>query len=554
MSTQHRQVSRVIFNVFKKRHGLHIQVDASRYLEEILEEELDLTEALEKIVKAYKKRYNDNTSPIVDKASLAQVVESLQTSAAAAAALTPFIRVEEDIDNSLESLTINEFDKDIDISQHFHVVNAFDMPRLHYDYHQKMFVKSTVPSSLLASAKEKGDMFCERINIVRQRLLRNESFCASSAHLSDNDVYLKITPIKSLIGHDRGYFILFGMLTQLEEGKLFLEDEDANIELDISGCVYSEGLFTDNSFVVVDGVYGDDHIFHVEEIGFPPPERREITNSTFPHLDFTGLPQPLIEQNILRLEETSHIDVSFVIISDVWLDQPKVMNALEVIFRGYANAQVPLAFILMGNFTKRPFNYTNNESTQYKDNFSALGDMISSFPSLATHSYFVFVPGAQDPWGRNTLPQPPIPDIFTSRLRQKVRRVIFTSNPCRIRYCTQDIVIFREDILAKLWRNVLLNPQLEIAQEPEKHLIRTIIDQGHLSPLSMSIRPIYWAYDHALRLYPLPQTLILADQCANYGASYGGTHCINPGSFPDSDFTWSIYYPGRRVSEKCVLN
>ncbi|KAL0088647.1 DNA polymerase alpha/epsilon subunit B-domain-containing protein [Phycomyces blakesleeanus] len=487
---------------------------------------------------------------IVDKSSLVEVVESLQTSAAASAALTPFTRPDEDIDNSLQSLSINEVKEAIDIAQHFHVVDSFDVPRLTYDYHRKAFTKVSEPPSLLASPREKGNMFCERLNIIRQRLLRNESFCASSAQMSDNDTYLKITPIKSLIGHDRGHFLLFGMLTQLEEGKIFLEDEDANIELDLSNCLYGEGLFTDNSFVIADGVYGEDHIFHVEEIGFPPPESREVTDSVFPHVDFTGLPQPLIENHILKLEETSHNDVFFVIVSDVWLDQPKVMNALRRMFEGYDSTKVPLAFILMGNFTKRPFSFSSNESAQYRDNFSILGDMIASFPTLATHSYFVFVPGMHDPWGGNTLPQPPIPDSFTSRIKQKVRKAIFTTNPCRIRYCTQDIVIFREDLLSRLWRNVLLNPQLGTVSEPEKHLIRTIIDQGHLSPLAMSARPIYWAYDHALRLYPLPQTLILADQCANYGATYGGTHCINPGSFPNSDFTWTTYFPASCTSEK----
>jgi DNA polymerase epsilon subunit 2 len=37
------------------------------------------------------------------------------------------------------------------------------------------------------------------------------------------------------------------------------------------------GLFTDNCFILVEGVYGDDHIFHVDELGLPPPESRMKT-------------------------------------------------------------------------------------------------------------------------------------------------------------------------------------------------------------------------------------------------------------------------------------
>lgn len=42
-----------------------------------------------------------------------------------------------------------------------------------------------------------------------------------------------------MIGHDGNEFVLFGMLTQVEEGKIFLEDEDAHIELDITNAVSS---------------------------------------------------------------------------------------------------------------------------------------------------------------------------------------------------------------------------------------------------------------------------------------------------------------------------
>jgi DNA polymerase epsilon subunit 2 len=40
-----------------------------------------------------------------------------------------------------------------------------------------------------------------------------------------------------LIGHDEEDFLIFGMLTQLEEGKIHLEDEDATIELVLNNAV-----------------------------------------------------------------------------------------------------------------------------------------------------------------------------------------------------------------------------------------------------------------------------------------------------------------------------
>lgn len=38
-------------------------------------------------------------------------------------------------------------------------------------------------------------------------------------------------------------------------------------------------------------------------------------------------------------------------------------------------------------------------------------------------------------------------------------------------------------------------------------LAQTILDQAHLAPLPLAIRPILWDYDHSLRLYPMPTTV-----------------------------------------------
>lgn len=172
----------------------------------------------------------------------------------------------------------------------------------------------------------------------------------------------------------------------------------------------------------------------------------------------------------MKLEEQKNEDISFVILSDVHLDQAKVMKALRVILEGYSNARIPLAFIFIGNFSSKTFQYSASQSSEYKDNFTALADLIGEFQNLATHSNFVFVPGPKDPWGGNTLPQRALPPSFVARMKQKVRNTIFTTNPCRIRYCTQEIVISREDLLNKLWRNTLLAPNLEADDDPIRHV------------------------------------------------------------------------------------
>lgn len=54
--------------------------------------------------------------------------------------------------------------------------------------------------------------------------------------------------------------------------------------------------------------------------------------------------------------------------------------------------------------------------------------------------------------------RPGIPSSFLGDFPKKVPNAIFTSNPCRIQYCSQEIVVFREDIISKMCRNSIYTP------------------------------------------------------------------------------------------------
>lgn len=102
-------------------------------------------------------------------------------------------------------------------------------------------------------------------------------------------------------------------------------------------------------------------------------------------------------------------------------------------------------------------------------------------------------------------------------------------------------------------------------------LVQTILDQSHLSPLPLSVRPVMWEFDHALRLFPLPTAvspfsvmyavailkadgpatfqLVLADKYLPYDVTYEDCLVFNPGSFAGSDYTWSAYDTAKRTVE-----
>lgn len=72
----------------------------------------------------------------------------------------------------------------------------------------------------------------------------------------------------------------------------------------------------------------------------------------------------------------------------------------------------------------------------------------------------------------------------------------------------------------------LTNPDLHSARK----LVKTILDQGYLSPFHLSTRPILWDWASALHLYPLPTAMVLADpEAAPFCVTYEGCHVMNPG-------------------------
>ena len=164
---------------------------------------------------------------------------------------------------------------------------------------------------------------------------------------------------------------------------------------------------------------------------------------------------------------------------------------------------------------------------------------------------------------------------------------IWTSNPSRLTLFgpAQEIVVFRDDISGRLRRSALQfqprhsteavggevpattsgtaseqqrgGEEMEVDQAliaAESHmptskaptnvttsttsndvltarkLVKTILDQGYLSPFPLSSRPVLWDYAGALQLYPLPTALVLMDpEAPPFAVTYEGCHAMNPG-------------------------
>ena len=325
---------------------------------------------------------------------------------------------------------------------------------------------------------------------------------------------------------------------------LFSEDPSGVVQLDLTETKFHTGLYTENCFALAEGWY-DDNVFHVLALGFPPAETSDTTRAYFGNINFFGGPGDTSAKNskVLAEMEVNNPDAMFVFLSDVWLDHVSVVDRLRKLFSGY-DSMPPTVFVLCGNFLScvgEP-----NYPKKLREHFRMLGELISEYPRVAAESTFMLVPGPADPGSPNIFPRPPLPRHVTQDLVKLVPRCQLLTNPARVQFCTQEIVIFREDIVTKMCRNSIYFPE---TGDIPGHFAKTITCQAHLAPLPLHTCPVYWDHDRALSLYPLPDLVVTADKFEPFTAENIGCQVINPGTFAKHDYSFKTYIPSTKSVE-----
>lgn len=159
-----------------------------------------------------------------------------------------------------------------------------------------------------------------------------------------------------------------------------------------------------------------------------------------------------------------------------------------------------------------------------KSLFGRLGTVIATCDRLKVETHIVLVPAIDDPAAPCILPRPPLPDHLTTDLRKKCPRLVLASNPCRLQYCTQQIVVARVDLVTKLCRNAF---SFTGTDGLEDHFARTLICQGSLAPLHPIALPIYWDHDAVMNLYPLPDLVVIGDPSQGFQVTQHGCTIMN---------------------------
>jgi DNA polymerase epsilon subunit 2 len=424
------------------------------------------------------------------------------------------------------------------------IVNAFQSPKLVFEVMRKNFAVDEKPRSLFGTAEDKISMLAQRYAMVHQRILRHKLFRPADLHARQQSIQHKLTPVESLLGkHDNQSLLILGILLQIEEGQWYLEDPTGQVQISFQDASAVDGFFvTEHCILLVEGMFRDG-TFCVHRLGHPLLESRETSLQTIRQQVF----HPSFRKPVLTVGSMTK-ESSLVVLSDLHLDQPRVLQQLESLFATYdkyAPDRLPL-FVLMGNFSSTP----QSHPSQLTPLLDELATLIGCFANLRAHAHFCLVPGPHDGVGYVL----PLPALRKTHALDKIAHVHLASNPCRIQWRDQDIVVFRYDLLHLFQHHQIRLPGTDRAasddddqhgRQPHCRLLKTILDQGHVTPVAGV--PIFWNLDHALSLYPLPTALILGGDTATqkdaFHEVYGGVHVLHPGAWDDGSY--AVYTPGR---------
>jgi DNA polymerase epsilon subunit 2 len=145
----------------------------------------------------------------------------------------------------------------------------------------------------------------------------------------------------------------------------------------------------------------------------------------------------------------------------------------------------------------------------------------------------VFIPGPNDS-KFGILPQAPLicETMGPKQEMSPTKNVHWGSNPCRLQVEGKEIAFFRHDVLSSMLQNQIRLPLASDTADvsPHARLLKTVVDQGHLLPVAKE--PIYWNFDHSMRLYPLPDAIVLGgSSAAEEQQVYDGCDAAHLGSF-----------------------
>lgn len=321
---------------------------------------------------------------------------------------------------------------------------------------RKKYFIDDKPRNLLPTASAKAEFLIDRYTMLWQRTCRHELFAPAIPGITTDAKKFQLRKIEALLASTSvKEVVVLGLLAQLKENKFYIEDPTGAVQIDLTAVQFHSGFFCEGCFVLIEGSYTDG-VLKASGMGFPPLEEAASSRAYFGSLNTWGGRSKILLKNSARLLELerANTDATIVFLADCWLDDPTVLQKLQTLLVGY-NDMPPIAIVLMG-----PFIRNSTSPLQLKARLQKLGEIIANnCPTLKKETDLVLIPAPDDPIAPAILPRTGLSESLCSGLKRLVPRTILASNPCRLQYCTQQIVVCRADLVTKLCRNTINFPE-----------------------------------------------------------------------------------------------
>lgn len=400
----------------------------------------------------------------------------------------------------------------------------------------------------------RASMFSHRYNLIKSRLKR----------LKHDKEIVSVETVKNTQKYEKIY-IIFGIILKGKDDVFCLEDSTGKMNLDFSGCDFIQGCyFIENCFYVVKGFLDTNSAsldsFKVTQLALPPIEtnvnfRNSIGNK---NLFGTNSKKCAAANQQLKSIEVKNPDIFFIFLNEFWLDCHKTMENFDKMIRGFITySMTPAAIVITGNFTKNRFVNEMVTIENYCRLFTEFSKNVSEkFPELVSNTRIIFVPGSNDPGPMsNFLPRQGMYSTITSKISKYLPNAYFTSNPCRLQYCTQEIMVCKLDLNRLLETFTLeysIHQNTRSNNEKINDLTQTVNSQSHLCPLPLDVQPILDQKDHILQMYNLPDLIVYGQGALNIKQFYKNG-IASPGSFGEKGL-FMVYYPAKKEMQESQIS
>lgn len=401
---------------------------------------------------------------------------------------------------------------------------TFDSMRQQFSYGSNVVIHkdgSVKPAPLMGTVADKLDMMTQRYKLVQQRVMRHRQ----REHLS----YL--TTIDRLLGHsndaDHGQpVVLLGLLKSSQDSAmtgcyLELEDLTGTVPLrlgwdeDFKTEIDPDSMYLDGSIVLVHGNH-DNGILDCFRIEMPPLEAPSVTGPHLPPSPYTGFSK---SNNTCNGFDHQHAPIKIRSLANVALDDPVGVSRLEGMIKMLEriDSEDSTSFpgetilVLFGNF-----------AADFSSLSTALDELARLLQGLPPRHSVLLLPGPMDvsssSAGAVCWPLPALSLRSCPALHQ-MPNVHLCTNPCRLEFPGgRHIMLARKDLIRESLQQQILTPPVHnegdskgngiFSNRPPAPLVERVLRytvcQGHLMPQS----PVYWNYDHAMHLYPLPDVAL----------------------------------------------